>query len=195
MSEERRRLDKQTMGIAAGWPLEASRGSLEELRRSVQQLMDIEAIKQLKHAYFRCIDTCNHEELATLFCEDVLVHFRGGTYEWKLRGRDEYVASIRKAFTRAAIGHHNGHQPEIQILSETEATGIWYLADHMWILRANYLTSGTALYWDRYRKENGAWRIAETRYERLYESGKVLDEAPVFSAHYLGRYGSEVPDA
>jgi hypothetical protein len=30
---------------------------------------------------FRCVDTANLEELATLVHEDVTVHFMGGTYE------------------------------------------------------------------------------------------------------------------
>ena len=171
-------LTKAGMGIAEGLPLEASPGGIEELRGDVQRLMDMEAVRQLKHAYFRCIDTANFEELATLFHEDVLVHFIGGTYEWKLQGRDEYLQSLEKSFTQASIGHHNGHQPEIQILSETEATGVWYLADHMWILNSNYLTTGTALYWDRYVKQDGNWRVKETRYERLYEMGEVLEKAP-----------------
>ena len=195
MPKEQRVLDKPAMGIRDGLPLQASDGGIEDLRKNIQHLMDIEAIKQLKHAYFRCLDTCNHEELATLFHEDVLVHFKGGNYEWKLQGRDEYIASIRKAFTKASIGHHNGHQPEIQVLSETEATGIWYLADHMWILNANYLTNGTALYWDRYVKQDGSWKIRETRYERLYEMGQVLDQAPGVSSHYLATHGSDVPSS
>ena len=55
MSETRRKLDKQAMGIEPGLPLEASTSGIEELRQDVQRLFDIEAIKQLKHAYFRCI--------------------------------------------------------------------------------------------------------------------------------------------
>lgn len=189
---DRKRLTKETMGIEPGLPLQASSGGVEELRRDIQRLMDMEAIRQLKHAYFRCIDTANFEELATLFHEDVSVHFIGGNYEWKLRGRDEYVASVKKAFTRQAIGHHNGHQPEIQMLSDSEATGIWYLADHMWILSANYFTTGTALYWDRYCKVDGSWKIKETRYERIYEMSQLLEEAPKVSSHYLGVFGTEV---
>ena len=46
-------LTKTAMGITPGLPLEASDGGLEALRRDLQRLMDIEAIKQLKHAYFR----------------------------------------------------------------------------------------------------------------------------------------------
>jgi hypothetical protein len=190
MSEIRARLTKDHMGIGEGLPLEASSGGLEELRADVQRLMDMEAIRQLKHAYFRCIDSANFEELTTLFHEDVLVHFKGGSYEWKLQGRDEYIASIKKSFTKKAIGHHNGHQPEIQMLSPSEATGIWYLADNMWI-QPNFFTTGTALYWDRYVKEGGRWLIRETRYERLYEFTRALDEPITPSSHYLADHGSE----
>lgn len=58
-------------------------------------MMDIEAIKQLKHAYFRCIETANLEELATLFHDDVSVHFIGSNYEWKLSSRQEYMEAVK----------------------------------------------------------------------------------------------------
>ena len=193
MSETRARLTKEHMGITEGLPLEASSGGIEELRADVQRLMDMEAIRQLKHAYFRCIDSANFEELGTLFHPDVLVHFKGGTYEWKLQGRAEYLESIQKSFTKKAIGHHNGHQPEIQILSATEATGIWYLADNMWI-QPSFFTTGTALYWDRYVKEDGRWLIRETRYERLYEFMRVLEEGIQPTSHYLSHHGAEPAD-
>ena len=79
MSEQRQALNRETMGITPGIPLEASPGGVEELRADIQRLMDIEAIKQLKHAYFRCIDTANMEELATLFHAEVEVPFKGGS--------------------------------------------------------------------------------------------------------------------
>ncbi len=49
-----RPLTKAGMGISEGLPLEVSKGGIDELRADIQRLMDIEAIKQLKHAYFRC---------------------------------------------------------------------------------------------------------------------------------------------
>jgi hypothetical protein len=181
------------MGIADGIPLEASSGGIEELRRDVQRLMDIEAIKQLKHSYFRCLDTANWEEMDGLFHDDVRVHFLGGTYEWKLEGKTEYLGAIQKSFHKESIGHHNGHHPEIRMLSETEATGIWYLADNMWIMNHKFLTTGTAIYWDRYVKEEGRWKIRDTKYRRLYEMNRLLDENPQASAHYLGEFGSDLP--
>ncbi len=187
-----RRLTKEMMGIVPGLPLNVQEGGIEELRRDLQRLMDIEAIKQLKHAYFRCIDTANFEELAEIFHDDVSVHFVGGTYEWGLEGKAKYLDSLRQSFHRSAIGHHNGHHPEIQILSETEATGIWYLADHMWILDQQFFTTGTALYWDRYLKVDGRWTIRETRYERIYEINRKLDKNPDLAKHYLGEHGSDL---
>jgi hypothetical protein len=183
-------LTKATMGIVEGRALNVSKGGIEELRRDVQVLMDIEAIKQLKHAYFRCIDTANIEELAEIFHEDVSVHFIGGTYEWKLQGRADYLEALSKSFHSSSVGRHNGHHPEIQILSETEATGIWYLADKMWVFTGNFYTTGSALYWDRYLKVDGRWTIRETKYRRLYEINRVLDENPPLAAHYLGAHGT-----
>ena len=188
---ERQVLNKSNLGIQDGLPLQASEGGIEELRKDIQRLMDIEAIKQLKHAYFRCVDTANLEELGTLFHEDVTVHFRGGNYEWNLQGREEYVNGIGQSFSREAVGQHNAHHPEIQILSETEATAIWYLADNMWILNHNAKTHGTALYWDRYLKVDGKWLIKETNYERIYEINETLEERPNLSSHYLGVHGTE----
>jgi len=185
-------LDKAGMGIEDGLPLNVSSGGIEQLRADIQRLMDIEAIKQLKHAYFRCLDTANFSELEQLLHDDVTVDFVGSNYEWKLRGKHEYVASVRSAFTREAVGHHNGHHPEIQILSESEATGIWYLADDMWIMTHKFHTKGTAIYWDRYVKADGVWKIRETSYRRLYEVSGLLDENPTFSSHHLGKHGTEV---
>ncbi|MEM8498245.1 MAG: nuclear transport factor 2 family protein [Pseudomonadota bacterium] len=190
-STDRQILNKANLGIVDGLPLQASDGGLDELRKNIQHLMDIEAIKQLKHAYFRCIDTANLDELGTLFHPEVKVHFIGGTYEWQLTGSEEYVASIGQSFNKRSVGHHNGHQPEIQVLSDTEATGIWYLTDNMWVMKYNSLTSGTAIYWDRYVKQNGRWLISDTRYERLYELNEPLQGEPAFSSHYLGVHGSD----
>ena len=191
MAEERQVLNKKNLGITEGLPLQASQGGIEELRRDIQLLMDIEAIKQLKHAYFRCVDTANLEELATLFHDDVTVNFKGGTYEWKLQGKQEYLDNIGASFSRDSVGQHNAHHPEIQVLSATEATGLWYLADNMWILNHNAFTTGTALYWDRYVKQDGRWLILETSYERIYEINQTLEERPTLGSHYLGAHGGE----
>jgi hypothetical protein len=126
-----------------------------------------------------------------LFHDQVHVHFIGGNYEWNLDGKEQYLTNVATAFSNQAIGHHNGHHPEIQMISDTEATGIWYLADNMWILNHKVFTTGTALYWDRYEKVNGRWLIRDTRYERIYEINSQLEENPALGSHYLGVHGPE----
>ena len=191
MSKERQLLNKKNLDIQPGLPLRASSGGIEELRADIQRLMDMEAIKQLKYAYFRCVDTANLEELATLLHEDLTVNYVGGTYEWNIQGRQDFVANIGMAFSTQAVGQHNAHHPEIQMLSDTEATALWYLADNMWILNHKARTHGTALYRDRYLKVNGNWVIKDTRYERIYEINEQLEAAPALSSHYLGVHGGE----
>ena len=93
---ERQVLNKKNLGIKDGLPLQASIGGIEELRQDIQRLMDIEAIKQLKHAYFRCVDTANLEELGTLFHEEVKVRFKGGGYEWNLTDGNHFVITARE---------------------------------------------------------------------------------------------------
>ncbi len=54
------------------------------------------------------------------------------------------------------------------------------------------LLYGTALYWDRYVKEDGRWLILETCYERLFEINET-GHKPTLSSHYLGAHGTDVP--
>ena len=163
--------------------------SFREMQRDIRILKDIEAVKRVKHAYFRCIDTANIEELKTLFHKNVEVYFIGGTYVWELRGRDEYIEAIAANFNSNVIAQHNGHHPEIDILSETEATGIWYLHDNFYRFGDMHYVCGTALYRDRYVKEDGRWQIIESRYERLYEIDEVMTERPPVTAQYIAKTG------
>ncbi|MBR9911064.1 MAG: nuclear transport factor 2 family protein [Gammaproteobacteria bacterium] len=186
-------LTKAAMGISEGLPLvAASEGGVEELRRDIQRLMDMEAIKQVKHAYFRCIDTANWDELHSVCHPELKVHYVGGGYEYKMTSREEFLLAMQMAFHSEAVTRHNGVMPEIQMLSETEATGIWYLYDHFWSLNVNQLTEGTALYWDRYVKLDGRWVIKETSYRRIYQINQKLTEKPGLASHYLADHGKKL---
>ena len=58
---------------------------------TLQQLSDLEEIRQLKARYFRCIDTGAEAELATLFTDDVAIDLKGGGYRLQVNGRAEMV--------------------------------------------------------------------------------------------------------
>lgn len=163
---------------------------LLQLRRDVQRLLDVEAIHCLKHAYFRCDDTADFEEMASLLHDDFEAHFVGGSYEWKLQGKAAFMEMTRKSFTADVVAQHNGHTPEITVLSDTEATGIWYLHDNFWNLKSRHYTHGTALYRDRYVKENDRWLLRASAYERIYEIVEPIVTEPNFTVRYLARHGT-----
>ena len=119
---------------------------------SVQELLDIEHIKRLKYKYFRSIDMAQSDDVKSCFTEDATAYFKGGSYEIDLKNRDEIVAFMAEAFHPNAIAMHQGHHPEIDVLSETEAEGLWYLHDIFINLNDNTTLRGSALYKDTYKK-------------------------------------------
>ena len=163
---------------------------LEKLARDVQILKDIEAIKRVKHAYFRCIDTANIDELRDLLDENITAKLVGGSYDIEFKGREEYLEMVANSFNSEFVGEHNGHHPEIDILSETEATGMWYLTDVAMDFRRGVTTIGSAIYRDKYQKQaDGKWRIVHTAYERIYEMLQPITERPNLASHYLAKHG------
>ena len=138
-------------------------------------LLAIESIKKLKARYFRFMDTHDWDGMRNLFTVDCSFDPHGALEEQPDRtgkqpiiGRDETIAFIRTGISRLTSAHF-GHMPEIDILSETEATGIWALAD---ILRTKSgqpfaVFKGYGHYHETYRKEEGEWRIASSVITRM----------------------------
>lgn len=167
--------------------------SIEELARQVQELRDIEEIKRLKHAYFRCIDTANLEELRQITHPDVTTCYVGGSYRIELKNQDEFIEMIANSFNAECVARHNGHHPEIEILSPTEAKAKWYLHDDFLNLRIMVRTEGTAIYEDRYTKVDGRWRITHQSYWRIYEKLERIPKMPKLPTHMLAQTGRKLP--
>ena len=151
------------------------------------RLEDIELIKRLKYKYWRCIDTGDIASLRDSLTEDMRVDYNGGTYRWQMTGRDQILEAIAGSFNANGVGCHTGHHPEIDVLTDTTATGIWYLTDIFINLKEKVRTTGSALYRDKYVKVAGQWRIAESTYERVYEQVERFTEPPNLTAHWLAR--------
>ena len=166
---------------------------LEQLAREIQRLGDIEAIKRLRSAYFRCLDTANIQELEGLLTEDFACLCVGGDYEYKADSREEFMGMISNSFHSEMVTQHNGHGPEIDIHSDVEATGVVYFHDQVYHFRTREFLMGTGIYRDRYRKVEGQWKIEYGVYERVYELTEILPRAPHFTAHYLGKHGKKLP--
>ena len=134
----------------------------------VKQLEEIEAIKQLKYRYMRCIDQKLWKEMETCFTPSATCSYSGGKYSFA--GRDAIMKFLTESMARATfLSSHRVHQPEIELTSETTATGTWALED--WVIDEQHgiTIHGAAFYEDRYVKVNGAWKIQHTGYERTFE--------------------------
>lgn len=141
----------------------------------IDRLLAIEDIKRLKARYFRCMDLHDWDGMAQVFATDCEFDPHGALEENPDRsaaepilGREATIAYISAGISPLASAHF-GHMPEIEILSQTEATGIWALAD---ILRTPHgepfsLFRGYGHYHETYTKADGLWRIATLRITRM----------------------------
>ena len=133
----------------------------------IEHLVDIEQITQLKARYFRLVDTKRWDEWGMVFASDAVLELPEGDLE--LRGRDEIVANV-STFMKDVLSVHHGHMPEIEITGDGTARGTWAMHDYVeWPEtdgRRNGL-HGYGHYVEEYVHEEGEWRIARTRLERL----------------------------
>ena len=131
-------------------------------------LQELEAIKRLKYKYLRCLDQKRWSELAECLTEDATSAYSGGKFSFE--GRDAIMEFLENAMgADSFLSSHTVHQPEIEFISETSATGIWALQDTVIETNANIIIRGAAFYEDEYVKVDGAWKIKSTGYERTYE--------------------------
>jgi uncharacterized protein (TIGR02246 family) len=164
------------------------------LAKRIQRIEDIEAIKRVKYTYFRCFDTADIEGIADVFTEDVVITVVGGVYKFELQGRDAYLKLIREGAHSEMVTQHNGHHPEIDIIDDRTATGLWYLNDYVLEFRRKQHIMGTAFYRDTYVKEDdGKWRIQRTEFQRIWEISEVIEKKPNVTYSHLAIHGYQMP--
>ena len=136
----------------------------DQLRR----LLDIEEIKQLKARYFRCMDTKSWDDFGSVFAKDAVMEVPEANVV--NRGRAEIVREVSKVLEGVRTVHH-GHMPEIEFTGPDRARGIWAMYDYVeWPPPApdkRVGLQGYGHYREEYVREEGQWRIARLRLERL----------------------------
>jgi uncharacterized protein (TIGR02246 family) len=131
----------------------------------VSAIDDLEAIRHLKARYFRTMDAQDWAAMRQVFADDVVVDTSeagGGV----VRGADEFMAFLQDAL-RGAVTVHQGHMPEIDLTSETTATGIWALNDIV-IWPNGMRLDGYGHYHETYEKGADGWRIKSSKLTRLH---------------------------
>jgi len=135
---------------------------------ALQRLLDIEEIKQLKARYFRTLDRKDWDGFGQVFARDSVLEVP--EVDMVVHGRDAIVASVRAPLTGARTVHH-GHMPEIDVTGPEAARGTWAMFDYVeWSAPASgerVGLQGYGHYVEEYVREDGQWRIARSRLERL----------------------------
>ena len=139
----------------------------------VQQLLDVEEIKQLKARYFRHVDTQDWDAFAKeVLADDVRFDIVGHIVE----GRDAAVAFVADSLRGGRTVHH-GHAPEIAITGPDTATGVWAMYDYVTLPRRDGSTRvihGYGHYHEEYVRTRVGWRIRSTTLSRLHEERSVV---------------------
>ncbi len=140
---------------------------------AAQTLLDIEHIKQLKHRYFRFVDTKDWGGVAGCFVPEATAAYP----DQACASRDEIIAFLSGSMVPDLVSMHQGHHPEITIDGDT-ATGVWYLHDKVFVPAYDFALEGAALYTDRYVRTADGWLKTHTGYQRMFETTWKASEGP-----------------
>lgn len=146
----------------------------------LDKLHEIREIEQLKYRYMRAVDTQDWELLASCFTEDAEVWYSGGKY--RLLGRDKIINDFfRAAMVPSLVSSHIALHPEIALIDDVTAKGVWRFQDIVFFSERSSITKefdiqggekleGAGYYYDVYAKRQESWRIKSTGYVRLFET-------------------------
>lgn len=141
---------------------------LRDLEARIRLLEDLEAIKRLKYRYFRCIDKALWDEIGDCFAEDGVADYgEYGVIEGRVAIAKFFKEGIGPAYSMCV---HQGHNPEIDMTSDTTATGIWELDNFMVTTEPIVGLWIAAWYEDEYVKEKGEWKIKRTKVIFIFRS-------------------------
>lgn len=125
---------------------------------------DIEAIRQLKARYCRTMDTKDWAAMRKVFTDDVTVDTSESDGA-VMTGADEFMEFLSGVLADVVTVHHC-HMPEIELLSASEARGVWAMEDELWWPDGMHL-HGYGHYHETYALVGGEWRIRSTKLTRL----------------------------
>ncbi|MET3960600.1 hypothetical protein ABIE44_000534 [Marmoricola sp. OAE513] len=145
-------------------------------------LAGIEEIRQLKYRYFRTLDLKRWDEFGDCLTEDVTARYGTQAMDKPLHydNRADVVEFMSGNLGEGIVTIHIANHPEIEVDGDS-ATGSWAFEDTVIVPDFKIIIRGGGYYIDEYRKDaDGKWRIAATKYERIYESMTSLEDTPSF---------------
>jgi hypothetical protein len=146
---------------------------------NIDKLLAIEEIKRLKSRYFWGLD---HKDWdfwkSEVWAPDARLIVPEASRECV--GIDAILAYVKES-TADQVSVHHGHMPDIEITSDTTATGVWAMEDRLYRTKQFPLADGSIYlhgfghYHETYVRRDAGWRIQSTRLTRLrIELSKVF---------------------
>ncbi len=155
------------------------------LERRITILEDIESIKQLKLRYLYACDMRNVAGVLACFTKTDCLIDAGfiGRYE-----RAEDFAAVFESMTQSPthLDQHYGIGPEITITDESHASGRWRIHFQLLDSEKGVAQFMGGFYQDKYRKDDGEWKIQESVYTISTNLMMKKDSAGLLEAVELG---------
>jgi len=140
--------------------------------RRVQILEDIEEIKNLKSRYLNACDAQDPDQAMNCFASGKIIIDMGHVGFFKTR--ESFAELYKSAGCHDYIMDlHQGSNPEIKIIDDTNAKGLWGLNYRNINLLNNTVTLVSAFYHDQYKRIADKWKIVSSVTE--YKSALHLD--------------------
>ena len=139
---------------------------LEELKAALDELRDIEALKNLKARYCHLVDARQWNELAELFTEDATCDYGFfGVYN----GRAEIMNKFFRELVESASSFmvHMVHNPLIEVRGGT-ASGTWYLTAQTTTQPVNQAMWVMGIYRDQFKRIDQQWKLSSLKFEFKY---------------------------
>jgi hypothetical protein len=137
---------------------------IDELRRRVERLEDLEAIRRLKARYLNACDAQDPERAKECFATGEVLIDMG--HVGVFRDREAFAALYKAAGCQPFIlDMHHGANPEIEFTDATHARAEWALEYRNINTEARTVTFVSLIYHDEYAKQNGEWKITKSRSE------------------------------
>ncbi|UDG96446.1 MULTISPECIES: nuclear transport factor 2 family protein [Rhodococcus] len=146
----------------------------------IDKLRAIEEIRQLKSRYFQVVDEKDWAGIEALFTTDARVDFGGeGQHHIGHHGvtaadinPDDWIVSGGEATARVIAGAvsevisvHQGHDPQIELISPNRAVGRWSMYDRLEY--GDEVMHGYGHYHEKYERVDGEWKFSALTLTRL----------------------------
>jgi hypothetical protein len=139
-----------------------------------EKLLAIEEIKQLKARYCRVIDEGRIEEWRGIFVVDAVALGPEVDAQPLIHGVEAMISFAQSALEGVVRNHHI-HAPEIELLGDAKARGVWAMEDNLFwpqerpnMFGARRHFRGFGHYHEIYVKTTDGWRISEMQLIRTH---------------------------